>query len=337
MNTQETKSYDKIKVSKKDNIVTLEGEIPIEAIEFHKNEALQELKKDFKFPGFRPGNVPDHIFREHISEEGLFKDSADTALKDAYPLMLDEYKIKAFTYPRVEIKKMQLNTPLEFKIMVGVIPECKLPHNYRKLAKEVPKESFEVTDDDIAKIIKEIETARSTETDSFILTDETVKMVGKFETMEEFKKQLRSHLEEEKREHAKMKRREEIAKILLEKTICDFPKFWEEDEKLTIEKELEDHAASHAISKEKVLEGYKKTEEEFISEELAYRAKNEKIKIILEKIAETEKIIPSEEEIEREAMNLRAYYKEIDYTKLKKVSETALIRRKALELLESEE
>jgi FKBP-type peptidyl-prolyl cis-trans isomerase (trigger factor) len=57
--------------------------------------------------------------------------------------------------------------------------------------------------------------------------------------------------------------------------------------------------------------------------------------MILEKIAKEKKLEATDEEVEREAMQLRHYYQETDYERLKQISKTAIIRQKALELVES--
>ncbi len=327
------KPYDKIKIEKKDGIATIEGEITLEAIEEEKIEALRNITANFKAPGFRPGKVPEAIIKEHISEQELFEDGAQEALKLAYPEILEDYDIRPLTYPRVEVKKFELGKPVEFTIRVGVIPEFKLP-NYKALAKDVPLETPKVEDAEVEKFIKDIEEARSTKEKPFTLTDETAKTLGKFENALDLKNKLKENLTLEKTEAAKAKRREALSRLLIEKTRLELPKFWEEDERHAILHELEEHAESHKIPKEKLLEGFGKTGEQYISDELAHRAKREKIKTILERIAEEKKITPTEEEIEREAMNLRTYYDETDHEKLKEVARTGLLRQKALEFIE---
>lgn len=330
-----SKTYDKIKIETKDALTTIEGEITLEAIDEEKAEALRSFASTFKAPGFRAGKVPEAIVKEHISEQDLFEEGANEALKLAYPLILDEFKINPLTYPRVEVKKFEIGHPLEFTIRVGVAPEFKLP-NYKGIGKDVPQETPEVKDEDVEKFIKDIESARGTEEKPFTLTDETVKTLGAFENIEDLKTKLRENLRAEKAEMMKAKRREEISRILVEKTKFEFSKFWEEDERALIISELEEHAENHKIQKDKLLEGFNKTEEQFISEELAHRAKREKIKMILDKIAEKEGLTVADDEVEREAMGLRAYYGETDYEKLKNLARVGSLRQKALELIEKE-
>lgn len=325
---------DKVSLKKKDGIAVIEGEITLAAIELHKLQALQNLKSEFKHPGFRPGKVPESVILQHVSEDELFTEGAEAALKHAYPHLVQDLKLVPLTYPRVEVKKIEPGQPLEFKIEVGIIPEFKLP-NYKSIAKGVSLSPEPVKDGAIEEVIKELETARSTDAEKFVATDENVSQIGKFENLADLKKKLGKHLEEEKTEEAKAKRREEIGRLLIEKTKFDLPKYWEDDERAAILGELEEHAGRHNIPKEKLLEGFKKTETQFLDEEIAFRAKNEKMKMILERIAEEEKIEPSEEEVEREAMNLRAYYSETNHERLKMVAKTALTRQKALEFLES--
>jgi trigger factor len=98
--------YEKVKITKKDGVATLEGEITLAAIEHFKAQALHEIRKDFKHPGFRPGNVPEEIIRQNISEASLFEESAQDALKHAYPHLIHDHEIVPITYPRVEVKKI---------------------------------------------------------------------------------------------------------------------------------------------------------------------------------------------------------------------------------------
>ena len=139
----------------------------------------------------------------------------------------------------------------------------------------------------------------------------------------------------EKTEAMKAKRREALSKKLLEETKIELPKFWEEEEKAAILAELEEHAQSHKIPKERFLEGFNKTEAQFADEELMHRARREKIKMILDKLAEKERLQASDEEVEREAMHLRTHYGETDHEKLKELARQGLLREKALELVEN--
>lgn len=332
-NHEHGKLYDKVKVIKKDGVATFEGEITLSAIEYFKEQTLREVKKNFKHPGFRPGNVPEDIIRQNISEASLFEESAQDALKHAYPHLIHDHEVVPITYPRVEVKKFALGNPLEFKIEVGITPDFKLP-NYISIGKDIPLEKAEITDEDVNTVIKDLEGARSTPEIPFTVNDENVSTIGKFENVADFKEKLKKHLVEEKQEATKMNRREIIGKTLIEKTKFELPTYWEEDERATIAGELEEHAERYKISKEEFLKGYKKSEAEFISEELVHRANAEKMKMILEKIANEKKLEATEEEIEREAIQLRNYYQETDYERLKQIAKTAIIRQKALELIE---
>ena len=57
--------------------------------------------------------------------------------------------------------------------------------------------------------------------------------------------------------------------------------------------------------------------------------------MILDKLAEKERLQASDEEVEREAMHLRTHYGETDHEKLKELARQGLLREKALELVEN--
>lgn len=328
------KTYENIAIERaKEGIVTITGAITLAAIDDQKAEELKKIKKEFKLPGFRPGFVPEEILKQHINDGELFREAANECLNNVYPEIIEENKIRPLTYPRVEVVKLTPGEAMQFKIRIGVTPDFKLP-NYKTIAKSVPATSDPATEEEVEKVIKEIETARSTETEKFTITEETVSQVGKFETVADFKTKLKEHLQEEKNQNIKMKRREEIGKLLLEKTKIDLPALWEEDTRHEAIHEIEHHAEDHHTTKAEILEKLGKTEEELIKEEIELRAKQEKIKMIIEKIAAEEKLTVEAEEIEREAMNMQAYYREADYERLRQYASEALLREKAIEFLE---
>lgn len=140
-----------------DSQVKIEGEIPFEELHKHRSKAVAHLGKNIELPGFRKGNVPEHMIVSQVGEMAVLSEMAERALSEAYPSAIREHKIDAIGYPQISITKIAPDNPLGFSAIVAVLPEVTLP-DYKKIAKEANanRESDEVTDEEVEKQVKDI-------------------------------------------------------------------------------------------------------------------------------------------------------------------------------------
>lgn len=343
-------SYQNIKISPaKHSIVEIEGEITAESLEIHRKKMLTEIKKDFEMPGFRKGNVPEQILEKNMNTKHLLEDAAYSALEEVYPHIIIDKNIKVFTAPTITITKLALGNPIAFKISVGIVPEFKLP-NYKKIAAEIIKkeETITVEDKEVEGVMRQIQIMRAplkpkekeTESDEVAypeFTDEFVKTLGNFKDVADFKEKIRENILEEKRFEAKKQKREMLAKKLVEEIPMEIPALLIEEEVAHIKEKIEGEIKKHNLTKDEYFKRIKKTEEQFTQEQREYITNQYKMKLILKKIAEEEKIEPTKEELEHEFNHVKEHYEDMDPYRIYGYIEEMLINEKTLQFLEGKE
>ena len=110
--------------------VTVESAKVKEAYEKALDKAVQETE----IQGFRKGNAPREMVKEHIGVSNLYGDVINDLLQIYYPQVLKENHVAPVSNPKVEIKEFDLEKDLEFVATVAVRPEVKMG-DYKKTLK----------------------------------------------------------------------------------------------------------------------------------------------------------------------------------------------------------
>src|SRR5439155_1091666 len=103
----------------------------------------------------RKGNVPEAIIIQKVGDLAILEEAAEIALSEEYPNILNEHKIEAIGRPEINITKIGLGNPLEFKIKTALLPEVKLGDYRSASSADSPKrrENLEVTDEEVDEVI----------------------------------------------------------------------------------------------------------------------------------------------------------------------------------------
>lgn len=158
-----------------DSEIEITGEIEAGDFESCRQTAMENISKEIKMDGFRPGKIPEKILIEKIGENSILEETAETALRKFYPKILAENKIHAIGRPEIIITKIARNNPLGFKIKTAIMPEIELA-DYKKIAKEAMADKNEKTPEARAKrrmeIIEKIMESSKMEIPKIILEEE---------------------------------------------------------------------------------------------------------------------------------------------------------------------
>jgi trigger factor len=140
----------------------IEMQFLVEPAELAKSyqEALVELGQEIKIEGFRPGHVPEKIIEQKLGKMAILEEAAEHAISENYRKAVLESKITPISQPQVEIKKLAPENPLEFKILVFVLPEIILP-DYQKIAEQIKRKEISVTEKDIADSLTWLQKSRA--------------------------------------------------------------------------------------------------------------------------------------------------------------------------------
>src|SRR4030043_1036564 len=103
----------------------LEIKIIVPAAELEKflDMAAEELSKDVKIPGFRPGKAPRKIVEQQFSSEKVLAHAAQIAVKKTYADSVTKSKIEAIGEPQITVTKIAAGNDLEYKAVISVMPE----------------------------------------------------------------------------------------------------------------------------------------------------------------------------------------------------------------------
>jgi trigger factor len=135
--------------------------VPAGELEKFLDVAAEELSKDLKITGFRPGKAPRKIVEQHVGSEKILAHAAEKAIKKSYVDLIAKNKIEAVGEPKITITKIAPGNDLEYKAVIGVMPEIKLG-NYRKQVKSVKKsEAEEIKSEEIQKEIEHLQKSRA--------------------------------------------------------------------------------------------------------------------------------------------------------------------------------
>lgn len=147
--------------------ITVEAD---ELIGFNR-AVYDELTKDVKISGFRPGKAPRKLAEESVGIARLSSEALDRAVQQQYYLALQEEKLIPVTPPKVTISKYpswgleldEIESELVFEAEFEVMPEVTLS-DYSKV-KITKKDSKKAEDDDVEKILLHLQKQKATFSD----------------------------------------------------------------------------------------------------------------------------------------------------------------------------
>lgn len=321
----------------------LEVEVSVEEMDAYQERATEQARKELEIEGFRKGKAPVSIVADKVGERAIVETAAQLAVSDAFRQAISEHELKPVSDPEVAITKLAPGNPMEFKLIISVMPEIVLP-DYEALAGAFERAPVEVTDEEVESALSWLAKSRSAEgKEPPALTDEFARSIGAFENLEALKASIKEGLESEKGSRETDRFRQEILEKVAESSRLEVsPQLVASEQRSMVANLKEGVKSALHISFEDYLRKIGKTEEELASsfeEEARKRVRNY---FVLRAIAEKENIQPSSEEIETETVRALKQYqnpeeaeREIDPTRLREYTELVVRNEKTLAYLES--
>ena len=305
--------------------------IPKDIFEAYRTKALTNAGEHVEIPGFRKGKAPLAILEKELSAMAILEEMANMAVNEHLPKVLVDEKIDALGRPEIMITKIAQGETLEFTATVAVLPEVTLP-DYKKIAKDINKKDateLVVTDEELDGAIKELKKAREHdkihksgeehnheefEKQEFdaTLTEEYVKDLGPFESVEDFKNKFRENILTEKKARENEKNRIAILDAIFEKTETEIPEVLAQSELENLINRLKADISQAGIGFNDYLNHIKKTEDDIRTDLMPDAEKRAKMELIMVKIAEKESLKPKDEDIETETKRLIQTYQDAD-------------------------
>lgn len=308
--------------------------IPTDIFTSYHAKAIKKLSADIEIPGFRKGHAPEGVVIKNVGEANVLERAANMALSDVYPKIVTDEKIDAIGSPQIQITKLALGNPLEFTAKTAVMPEIKLP-NYEKIAKKefAAEPELEVTDKEVEDVLVHIRRQRA-QIDAFEkqkadgvekpeppemkdedlpeLTDDFVKTLGDFASVDAFKAKVRENIKGEKKLRDIEKKRITTAEEVIKQTEIDLPNIFVEQELNRIQAQMEGQVAQTGTKVEDYLKNIGKTIDELRKEWAPEAEKRAKLQLILNTIAKEKNIQPPHDEVEHEIEHVLKHYPQAD-------------------------
>lgn len=169
------------------------------------------------------------------------------------------------------------------------------------------------------------------------LTDEYVKTLGQpgqFETVADFKKGLREHLEIEKKQQVAAKHRADITDAIVAKTEMTLPKILIDSEINQMFAQMEDDLKRSELKMEDYLTHIKKTKEELTAEWKPAAETRAKLQLILNEIAKDQEIKPDADEVNVQTEQLLERFKDADKHRVRLYVASMLLNEATMKHLE---
>ena len=134
--------------------------VPAQSIEDSVTQKLQEVGKDVKMPGFRPGKVPMSLLRKKYGSS-VMGEVLEQMVQDTMVKTLEERELKPAARPDVKVDSFDEGQDLEYSMSVELLPD--MPDvDFAALTLERPK--AEASDEEVSDILTRFaESRRSSE------------------------------------------------------------------------------------------------------------------------------------------------------------------------------
>ena len=190
------------------------------------------------------------------------------------------------------------------------------------------------TDEEVQKTLEELRQSRKKDDVVPELNDEFAKSVGAFTSLEHLKEQIKKGIGEEKERAEKDKRRGKLIEKLLETTPLSVPRIFIESEQEKIMAQMREDVGRFGMQFDEYLKKINKTEEGIRNEFREQATKRAKLQLILNKIAEEEKVEVDQKEVEEELKHALEHFPDARPDLVRIHIETVMRNEKVLKMLE---
>jgi trigger factor len=154
-----------MQVTKKDlekSQIELTVELSIEELAPYIEKGAEKVSQEVKIEGFRPGKVPLEILKQKIGEMTILEEAAHLAINKTIDEAIEKNTMErqAIGQPQVNITKLAPNNPLEYKVVLTILPTVALG-KYKGL--NLKAEKAEVTDAEMDKALEDLREMRAKE------------------------------------------------------------------------------------------------------------------------------------------------------------------------------
>ncbi|MFA5034413.1 MAG: trigger factor [Candidatus Margulisiibacteriota bacterium] len=329
--------------SRNGNSVAIEVETEYSNFETAIEKAYDEIGREIKIQGFRPGKAPRKMVEQAVNRETVVQQAAQDLIGDLYPQIIKDAKLEPVDYPNVEIKQLESGKPFLFKLTVDVYPNVKLG-KYQGL--KVEKKSAAVTEEEILALLGRLQerfavTNAEGKKELLSLDDEFAKKVSSFGTLAELKEEVKTTMLKDKEAEVEADLRNKLVAEAITKAEVELPGGMIEREIDVMLDELAGSLSQNNLTVDDYLKGTKK-QMDGLRQEMRKAAEGRvKGKVVLKAVAEKEELKVTDDDIKKELNQISAetgqpvdlLEKNFNESGRRGFMEEYLMRQKALDLL----
>ncbi len=167
------------------------------------------------------------------------------------------------------------------------------------------------------------------------LTDEYVQSLGKFESVDDFKKTIREHLTIEKERDVTAAHRARVTDAIIEVTEMELPQILIDSELDQMFGQMTEDLTRANLHMEDYLKHIKKTKEDLNEEWKPAAEKRAKLQLILNEIAKQENVTPDTTLVDEQVATLMERYPDADKARVRIYVESVLKNEAVMKLLET--
>jgi len=150
-----------MKVTKKDlekSQVELTVELSAEEFKPYLPKGAERVSQEVKIEGFRPGKAPYDVIKNKVGEMAILEEAARIAIDKTIDQAIKENEDRQIIgQPQINITKLAPDNPIEYKIILTILPEVTLA-DYKNI--KVKMTEVEVKDEEVEKMINELKEMR---------------------------------------------------------------------------------------------------------------------------------------------------------------------------------
>ncbi len=144
-------------ITKKDlekSQVELTVELTVEELKPYIKLGAEKVSQEVKIDGFRPGKIPYEVLKSKVGETAILEEAARIAINKTIDKAIKEnIDGQPVGQPQVNITKLAPENPLEYKVVVAMLPEIKLG-DYKNAKVKMKIEA--VDDEEVVKTIEHL-------------------------------------------------------------------------------------------------------------------------------------------------------------------------------------
>lgn len=133
--------------------VRINVEVPFDELKPNFDRAYQELSKQVRIPGFRPGKVPAKVLESRVGRGPVLDEVVNEAVPNKYLEAVNSSEIRTLGRPDIEVTKIEDGDEVGFTAEVDVRPEITVPA-FGELS--VTVDDVGVTEDEVQEQLDEL-------------------------------------------------------------------------------------------------------------------------------------------------------------------------------------